>query len=156
MTAERRHPPGPLGHHYRIAKSAPLVQQLLDTTTKRARYGILLRDYLTAGDKKARKGYLRWRGLQAGVLRNDIVHALNAIDVAGVIAEEDTTKGSKSAHEIGLVGDGRLNTICVARGGEHDLRHDEDLTRNKITIRREPTELLSRGEWKNGCQYPRA
>ena len=78
--------------------------------------------------------------MQAGVLSNDIVHTLDTIDVAGVIAEEDTTKGSKSAHEIGLVGNGRLNTICVRRGGQHDLRHDEGLTRNKFTIRREKSQ----------------
>ena len=55
-----------------------------------------------------------------------VVHAEDTIDIAGIIAEEDTTKGSKSTHHIGLEGDGGLNAAGVGGGDEAytSSRHD--------------------------------
>ena len=46
--------------------------------------------------------------------------ARDTIDVTGVITEEDTTKGGKGAHEIGLPSDGSLDVLDIDGGSEGD------------------------------------
>ena len=65
-------------------------------------------------------------GILAGVEVDEKVHAQDAIDVARVIAEEDTSKGSKGTHKIGFDGDGGLNAASVRRSDQaRSARHDE-------------------------------
>ena len=66
---------------------------------------------------------------QPGVCVDDIVHTKDTVDVARVISEENTTKGGKGAHEVGLERDRRLDAIHVGGRGERNstARHDGQL-----------------------------
>lgn len=51
----------------------------------------------------------------AGVLTNEVFHGQNTAHPAGVITEEDTTKGSKGTDQVGSYGDGGLEARRVRR-----------------------------------------
>ena len=51
-------------------------------------------------------------------LLDEVVHAHNTADISRVIAEKDTTKSSEGTHQVCLDGDGSLNAIDIARGGD--------------------------------------
>jgi hypothetical protein len=58
---------------------------------------------------------------------NEVIHALDTVDVARVVSEEDTTKGGKGAHHVRLEGDRSLDAIDIARAGWNcTARHDDD------------------------------
>lgn len=65
-------------------------------------------------------------GVEASVEGNEVVHAEDAADVAGIIAEEDAPEGSEGTHEVSLEGDGGLDTARVGRSDEAytSSRHD--------------------------------
>jgi len=44
--------------------------------------------------------------------------AIDTVDIAGVVTEEDTTKGGKGADEVGLPGDGGFNGIDIFGGAK--------------------------------------
>ena len=65
----------------------------------------------------------------AGILTDEVRHGQYTTHPARVIAEEDTTKGSKGANEIGAHGDGGLEARHVGRPRDDDgcsssSRHD--------------------------------
>lgn len=43
-----------------------------------------------------------------------VLHSHNSSHPSSVVSKENTTKGSKRAHQIGLDGDGRLDTRSVS------------------------------------------
>jgi hypothetical protein len=59
-------------------------------------------------------------------LVDEIGHAQDPVNVAGVIAEEDTTKGGERAHEIGFESDRCLDSIDIGRSCEHDSSTGHD------------------------------
>ena len=66
---------------------------------------------------------------QASVLADEVGHGQNTTHPARIITEEDATKGSKGADEIGPDGDGGLEARRVRRAGDDDgsyssSRHD--------------------------------
>lgn len=52
---------------------------------------------------------------QASVLTDEIFHGQHTTHPAGVVTEEDTTKGSKGADQVGSHGDGSLEARRVRR-----------------------------------------
>ena len=83
---------------------------------------------VTSGEMEIRDGdfVVGVRIGKTGVLADEVPHGQNASHPARVISKEDATKGGKSAHEIGLDGDGGLDTFSI--GGPRDdhgsSRHD--------------------------------
>ena len=75
-------------------------------------------------DKCLRRGGIRRRGLllpcQHG---DDIWHSENAVDVTGVVAEENSSESSEGAHQVGLCGDGRLNPAHLSGGHDAASSH---------------------------------
>ena len=64
--------------------------------------------------------------LETGVLTNEVWHAQDTTHPARIISEENATKGGKSAHQIGLDGDGGFNPAGIGRAGDdYSSRHDE-------------------------------
>lgn len=57
--------------------------------------------------------------------RDEVVHTQDTVDVSRIVTEEDTTKGRKGTHEVGLEGDGGLDAQGVdgAPGGGGTTRH---------------------------------
>lgn len=58
---------------------------------------------------------------------DEVGHSLDAIDVARVVAEVDTTESGKGTHEVGLPGDGSLDAVDIIGGrhlGEGSTGHD--------------------------------
>jgi hypothetical protein len=49
------------------------------------------------------------------ILLDEVRHAEDTADVTRVITEEDTTKGGKGTHEIGLEGNWGLDALNVGR-----------------------------------------
>ena len=45
----------------------------------------------------------------------------NTVDVTRIVAEEDTTKGGKGTHDVGLPGDGSLDVLNVRSGMKSSL-----------------------------------
>ena len=74
----------------------------------------------------------RIRGVRvrhAGVLTDEVLHGQNTTHPAGVVTEEDTTKGSKGTDQVGSHGDGSLEARRVRRarndnGCYSSSRHD--------------------------------
>jgi len=58
-------------------------------------------------------------------LMNEILHSQNTTHVTGIVAEEETSKGSEDTHEIGLDGDGGLNAGGIRRGDDRSTSHCE-------------------------------
>jgi hypothetical protein len=56
---------------------------------------------------------------------NEVLHSQNTTNVAGIVAKEETSKGSEDTHEVGLYGDGRLNAGGIRRGDDSSTSHDE-------------------------------
>lgn len=75
-------------------------------------------------------GVVTWGGVrQASVLADKVWHGQNTTHPACVVTEEDATKGSKGADEIGPHGDGGLEARRVRRPRDDDgsyssSRHD--------------------------------
>ena len=66
---------------------------------------------------------------QASVLTDEVFHGQNTAHPAGVITEEDTTKGSKGTDQVSSDGDGGLEARRVRRACDDDgcyssSRHD--------------------------------
>ena len=61
----------------------------------------------------------------AGEQVDEVGHAHDTRNVAGVETEEDTAKGCEGAHQVGFDGDGRLNARHVG-GCEESACHDDD------------------------------
>lgn len=51
---------------------------------------------------------------------NHIVHTYDTVDIARVVAEEDTSKGCEGAHQVRLDRDGGLDALDV--GGRDEIR----------------------------------
>lgn len=67
--------------------------------------------------------------LEIGILTDEVLHGEDTSRPTGVITKEDTTKGGKGAHEVGLQSHGRLNTGGIrgttdGNGGNSSTRHD--------------------------------
>lgn len=71
-----------------------------------------------------------WVGVrQAGVLTDEVLHGQNTTHPAGVVAEEDTTKGREGTDQVGPHSDGGLEARRVRRAGNDNgcyssSRHD--------------------------------
>lgn len=71
-----------------------------------------------------------WVGVrQAGVLTDEVFHGQNTTHPAGVVAEEDTTKGREGTDQVGPHSDGGLEARRVRRAGNDNgcyssSRHD--------------------------------
>lgn len=66
---------------------------------------------------------------QASVLADEVLHGQDTTHPAGVIAEEDTTKGSEGTYEVGPHSDGGFKARRVRRarndnGCYSSTRHD--------------------------------
>lgn len=46
-------------------------------------------------------------------LLNEVLGAVDTVDVSGIVTEEDTTERGESAHEVGLPGNGSLNLLDI-------------------------------------------
>lgn len=64
-------------------------------------------------------------------------HSIDAVDVAGVIAEEDATERREGADQVGLPGDRRLDAVDVRRRRERSAsgHAGQMLERGKCTGR---------------------
>jgi hypothetical protein len=58
-------------------------------------------------------------------LVDEILHSQNTTHVTGIVAEEETSKGSEDTHEVGLDGDGGLNAGGIRRGDDRSTSHCE-------------------------------
>lgn len=73
---------------------------------------------------------IQWvRVRHAGVLTDEVFHCQNTAHPAGVITEEDTSKGSKGTDQVGSHGDGGFEARRVRRarndnGCYSSSRHD--------------------------------
>jgi hypothetical protein len=66
------------------------------------------------------------------ILLNEVVHSQNTGDITRVISEEDTTKGSKGTHQVGLECDRSLDTHGVRRRGDDSTtRHGKEMFKTK-------------------------
>jgi hypothetical protein len=65
-------------------------------------------------------------------LLNEVVHSQNTGNITRVISEEDTTKGSKGTHQVGLECDRSLDTHGVRRRGDDSTtRHGKEMFKTK-------------------------
>lgn len=58
-------------------------------------------------------------------LVDEVLHSQDTTNVTGIVAKEETSKGSKNTHQVGLDGDGGLNSGGIRRSDDSSTSHDE-------------------------------